>query len=141
MNKKTGLTVAGIFVVIVASFSVWSYINHLDYLEKTVHESERWMVIMDSKGDIIAVETTSNVIWNQLEELYASKERRWIGGIVEEYNNKWGFRLQPDTITIAEITIEGAQSNIHGISGDLNYWIKIWANIAYVMASVVEIHE
>jgi hypothetical protein len=96
---------------------------------------------MDSKSDIMAVETTSNEAWDQLVELYKTGEERWIGGIVAEYNNAWGFRFKPDTIIIAEITIEGAQSTIQGISGDLDYWINTWANVAYVMASIVEIHE
>jgi len=128
-------------VIAVASYSVWNYISYLDYLNKTIHETGRWAVIMDSKGDIIAVETTSDEIWDQLVDLYSNKEERWIGGIVREYSNKWGFRFKPDTIVIATITIEGAQSNIQGISGDLDYWINTWANIAYVMASVVETHE
>jgi hypothetical protein len=65
----------------------------------------------------------------------------WIGGIVEEYDNYWGFRFDPNTIIIAEITIEGAQSNIQGISNDLNYWINVWTKQAYVLAKVIEIHE
>jgi hypothetical protein len=141
MNKRTIYSAIVLVVVIVASYSVWSYMNYLDYLNKTIHETGRWAVIMDSKGDIIAVETTSDEVWDQLMDLYNNKEERWIGGIVKEYNNKWGFRFKPDTIIIAEITIEGAQSNIEGISGDLDYWINTWANVAYVMASVVETHD
>ncbi len=65
----------------------------------------------------------------------------WIGGIIELYNNKWGFRFKPDTIVVAQITIEGAQSNIQGISEDLDYWVNVWTKEAYVLANVVEIHE
>ncbi|PVX26297.1 MAG: hypothetical protein CW691_01830, partial [Candidatus Bathyarchaeum sp.] len=65
----------------------------------------------------------------------------WIGGIIEEYDNHWGFRFNPDTIVIAEITIEGAQANIQAISNDLNYWINTWQNQAYVFAQVTETHE
>ena len=57
------------------------------------------------------------------------------------YDNRWGFHFKPDTIIIATVTIEGAQSKIQGISSDLDYWIKTWSNIAYIMASVVEKHE
>jgi len=128
-------------VVIVASYSIWSYLHYRDYLNKTLHETGRWAVIMDSNGDIMAVETTSAEVWDQLVELCNNDEERWIGGIVNEYNNKWGFRFDPDTIIIATVTIEGAQSYIQGISGDLDYWIHTWANVAYVMASVVETHE
>ena len=141
MNRRTVLSVVVVVAVAMGGYSVWSYMNHLDYLSKTVHETDRWAVIVDSKGDIIAVETTSDEVWNQLVELHEKDEERWIGGIVEEYGNKWGFRFRPDTIIIATITIEGAQSNIQGISADLEYWIDIWANVAYVWASVVEIRE
>ena len=141
MNKKTIYSVVGLTVIIIASYSVWSYMNYLNYLNKTVHETGRWAVIMDSHGEIIAIETTSDEVWDQLLDLYESKEERWIGSMVEEYENAWGFRFRPDTIIIATIAIEGAQSTIQGISGDLDYWINTWANVAYVMARVVEIHE
>jgi hypothetical protein len=65
----------------------------------------------------------------------------WVGGIVEEYDSYWGFRFSPDSIVVAEVTVEGAQSNIRGISGDLNYWINVWAKEAYVFAEVVEVHQ
>jgi hypothetical protein len=141
MNKRIIYSAVILVVVVVASYSVWSYLNYLDYLNKTLHETGRWAVIMDSKGDIIAVETTSEMIWDQLLDLYNNKEERWIGGIIKEYQNKWGFHFKLDTIIIATVTIEGAQSYIQGISGDLDYWINTWTNVAYVMASVVEIHS
>ena len=65
----------------------------------------------------------------------------WIGGIIEEYDNYWGFRFNPDTIVIAEITIEGAQATIQFISDDLDYWSNTWQNEAYVFAQVTQIHE
>jgi hypothetical protein len=65
----------------------------------------------------------------------------WIGGIVEKYDNYWVFRFRPDTIAVAEITIEGAQSTIQGINGDLNYWINVWSKETYVLSRVIEINE
>lgn len=59
-------------VAVVVSSSVWSYISYLDYSNKTVHEAGRWAVIMDSKCDIMAVETTSDGVWDQMIELYGS---------------------------------------------------------------------
>jgi len=141
MNKRTIYVTAVLIVVIVASYSVWSYLNYVEYVNKTSHETSRWAVIMDSKAEIMAVETTSDEVWNRLVELYENKEERWVGGVIEEYDNKWGFRFKPSTITIATITIEGAQSYITGISGDLDYWINVWANVAYVLANVIEIHD
>lgn len=114
--------------------------NFLDYLDKTVHETDIWAVITDSKGDVMAVETTNDEVWSILLDLRQNRTVMWIGGVVEVYNNKWGFHFKPETITIAQITIEGAQSTIQGISGDLNYWIN-WAKETYVLAKVLEIHE
>jgi hypothetical protein len=124
-----------------AIFGFFWILSNPDYFSKTKHETKRWAVIQDSKNDIIAVETSDEDVWISLKNLYQNKSEMWIGGIVEEYDNYWGFRFDPNTIIIAEITIEGAQSNIQGISGDLNYWTKVWTKQAYVLAKVIEIHE
>ncbi len=128
-----------IAVVIVSGFLV--FWNDIDQQPKTKHETNQWAVITDSKGDIIAVETNNEAVWADLKNLQQNQTERWIGGIIEEYDNHWRFRFNPDTIVIAEITIEGAQSNIQAISDDLNYWINTWQNQAYVFAKVTEIHE
>ena len=103
--------------------------------------SQKWVIITDSKGDIIAIETTDPDVWNILKALSLNQTEIWIGGFVERYDNFWGFRFSTDSIIVAEITIEGAQSNIAGISGDLDYWINVWSKQAYVLASVSELHE
>jgi len=140
---KNKFVSAGIIVIVgvIAGYSIWTYANHLDYLSKTTHETDRWAVISDSNRDIIAIETTNDEIWNILGSLHKNQTAMWIGGIIEEYDNKWGFRFKPDTIVVAQITIEGAQSNIQDISGDLNYWMNVWAKETYVLAKVVEAHE
>jgi hypothetical protein len=130
-------------IIIIASLIIGLFVltqmNNIS--SKTEHETDRWAVIMDSKKDIIAIETTDPDIWVSIKKLNENQNEMWIGGIVEEYQNHWGFRFKPDRIIVAEVTIEGAQSNIQGISGDLNYWINIWTKQAYVFAKVVEIHE
>lgn len=141
MKNKLIFVSVVIIAVVLVGYSVWVYINHLEYLSKTLHETDRWAVIRDSKGDVIAVETTNHEIWNTLVSLRQNQTEMWIGGIVEEYENKWGFRFKPETIIVAQITIEGAQSNIQGISGDLDYWIKVWSKETYVLAKVTEIHK
>lgn len=141
MEKKFVLVAVVVVLAVVTGSSIWIYVNHLDYVSKIRHETDRWAVITDSKGDIIAVETTSDTVWSQLVELHQNQTQMWIGGFVEEYDNTWGFRFDPDTIIVAEVTVEGAQSDIRGISGDLNYWMNVWAREAYVLANVVETHE
>ena len=118
-----------------------TYWINSDYSNKTKHETDRWAVIVDSKGDVIAVETSDSKVWDTLINLQVNQSEMWIGGSVEEYDNYWGFRFSPETIVIAQITIEGAQSNIQAISENLNYWINIWQKQAYVFAKVSEIHE
>ena len=63
----------------------------------------------------------------------------WIGGVVQRYDNKWGFRFKPETIIIARITIEGAQATIRFISENIDYWLNF--GIAYVGSTVIETHE
>ena len=142
---KNKFVLAGIIaiVAVVVGYLIWTYANHLDYLSKTRHETDRWAVIRDSNGDIIAVETTNDGVWNTLGGLHKNQTAMWIGGIIEEYNNKWGFRFKPDTIVVAQIiTIEDAQSKIQSISGDyLNYWIDVWTKETYILANVLETHE
>ena len=130
-----------IIVTIVLISVILVFVNNADYLSKTKHDTKRWAVVTDSKGDIIAVETTDPEVWAVFKALSLNHTERWIGGFVVEYDNFWGFRFRPDSIVVAEITIEGAQSNIVGISGDLDYWINVWSKQAYVLATVSELHE
>ena len=132
---------AGILVVAVVASAIliWEYVNYLDYSGKTLHESERWAVILDSHGDIVAVEATSNEAWSALVNMHQDGSEMWIGGLVEEYGNSWGFRFKPDTINVAEITAEGAQTWIADISENTNYWMNTWSKETYVFARVTEI--
>ncbi|MBX5326641.1 MAG: hypothetical protein ACQXXH_06645 [Candidatus Bathyarchaeia archaeon] len=127
-----------ILVLVVVWLTIfWVYYTNLDNTLK--HETNRWAVIKDSHGDRIAVEPTSSQAWSQLVALFQNQTIRWIGGMVETYDNKWGFRFKPENITIAEVTAEGLQTYIKWISEDLSYWLNLgWA---YVSAQVTEIHS
>ena len=141
MVRKDILAIAIFVLAVVIISGVLIYWNDLDQQLKTKHETNRWAVITDSKGDFIAVETTSLEVWNDLKNLKEKQTELWIGGIIEEYDNYWEFRFNPDTIIIAEITIEGAQATIQSISEGLDYWMNTWQNQVYVFAEVTEIHE
>lgn len=140
MRKKMILAVAALVLLAVATIVlVWNYVNYLDYLREIVHETERWAVIEDLNGHHIAVEPTSDDVWNQLVRLNENGTSMWIGGIVEEYGNKWGFRFKPETLAVAEVTAEGLQATIQYISENLDYWLDLgWA---YVDAKVTDIHQ
>jgi len=61
---KNRIIFAGIILIVVfiASYLVWDYMNYLDYSSMVVHDTDRWAVIMDSHGDIIAIETTEDEV-------------------------------------------------------------------------------
>lgn len=140
MSKKIFVLIIIIGLIVFGYFLFDSWSN-ATYLSKTKHETICWAIILDSKDDVIAVETVDSNVWSSFVNLYKNNTEIWIGGIVEEYDNYWGFRFKPDSIIIAEITIEGAQSNIQAISQDLNYWISTWGKQTYVLAKVKEINE
>jgi hypothetical protein len=140
MKNKLIFTGIIVFALVIIGFLGWVYWG-TDSSSKTKHETDAWAVIRDSKEDLIAIETSDPTIWITLVDLHNNQTEMWIGGIIEEYDNYWGFRFNPDTIVITQITIEGAQSNIQGISEDLNYWINIWTKQTYVLAKVIEIHD
>ena len=141
MVRKSNIAIALFVIAVVIVSTLIVYWNDLDQPKKTKHETEIWALITDSKGDIIAVETNKEEVWFELKDLQKNQTELWIGGKIEQYDNYWGFRFNPSTIVLAEITIEGAQSNIQAISDDPNYWINTWQKQTYVFSKVTEIHE
>jgi len=139
MRKRTILAVVALVALAAAIVLVWNYVNYLDYLSEILHETDKWAVIEDLNGHHIAVEPTSDDVWNELVRLNENGSSMWIGGVVEEYGNKWGFRFKPETVAVAEVTAEGLQATIQYISENLDYWLDLgWA---YVDAKVTEIHQ
>jgi len=133
------LAIAGIVLTVaIAALGVVVLINYMRKLDSLKHETDRWAVIKDVNGDRIAVETVSDEVWSQLVQLNQNGSERFVGGIVVEYDNKWGFRFDPNNVTVAEFTAEGLQATIRYISENLDYWLDGWA---YVHAKVTEIHS
>ena len=122
LSKKIFLAGLALVALLIASYLVWNYLNYVEYLRETVHETGRWAVIEDIDGHHLAVEPAGEEVWSQVVGLYQNGTRMWIGGIVEEYHNRWGFRLKPETITVAQFTAEGLQATIQYISENLDYW-------------------
>ena len=60
----------------------------------------------DVDGFLLLVETTSGEIWSQLLQLNANGTLMWVGGVVQRYDNKWGFRFKLETINITQVIIE-----------------------------------
>jgi hypothetical protein len=141
LMKKMRIVLTGFVLIIVLVVIGWVHI-----LRAAPEEIFVMAIIEDTNGDRIGVEPTSGDVWDELVELYHSKEVMLIGGPVEVFifirpdpNYPWGFRFIPENVTVAENTAEGLQTTIRGISEDVDYWIRIGQ--AYVFATVVEIHE
>jgi len=125
---------AALVVVVVLAFVIFAVLGP----SPVKHDTNRWAVIQDLYASRLAVEPTNDTVWARLVGMHGDGSRLWVGGVVERYANGWGFRFRPDTVRVAEITAEGLQSTIRGISEDLDYWLGLgWA---YVYAGVVEVH-
>ena len=130
---------AGIaLTVAIAALVVVIFVNYAGEPDSLRHETDRWALIRDVNGDRMAVETMSDEVWAQLVQLKENGSEMFVGGIVVEYDNKWGFRFDPNNVTVAEFTAEGLQATIRYISENLDYWLGGWA---YVHAKVTEIHS
>ena len=135
--RRWHIAVAGLLFAILV-FSVVVLVLHFEYVSQIEHETDRWAVIQDINGDRLAVEPVSGHVWSELVQLHWNGTGMFVGGIVERYSNKWGFRFKPDTVTVAQFTAEGLQATIRDISTNIDYWLDLsWA---YVGAHVVEIH-
>ena len=134
MRRKMLLSSIALVAIVVSSLLAW---NYLDYSNETAHDTNRWAVIEDINRDRMAVETKSDEAWNQLLELNRNKGTKWVGGVVERYRNKWGFRFKPETLVVAEVTAEGLQATIRYISKNLDHWL---GGYAYVGAKATETH-
>jgi hypothetical protein len=112
-------------------------------LVSATNGAQRLAIIEDSNGHRIAVEPVNDTVWDALVALYQSGGEMWIGGCAETFltfrpdpNYPWGFRFNPETITVAEVTAEGLQTTIESISNNLDYWLDIGQ--AYVFARVTD---
>ncbi|MFH1821770.1 MAG: hypothetical protein ABH852_04955 [Methanobacteriota archaeon] len=130
-----------VFAAIILGMTFSAALAMLNYSDTDAlkHDTDRWAVIEDVNGDRMAVEPTSDSVWSELVHINREGKEMFVGGIVERYGNKWGFRFRPDTVTVAEFTAEGLQGTIAFISSDIGYWEKLgWT---YVSSKVVEVHS
>ncbi len=128
----------GVIVVLAAvTLGALGWMSYSDLMSAVKHETARWAVIVDREGNRMAVEPARDEVWLEITQLCQNQSMRFVGGIVERYDNKWGFRFKPENVTVAEFTAEGLQANIRYISEHLEYWLGGWA---YVTATVAETH-
>jgi ribosomal protein L18 len=135
MRKAVVAGLVSMVIAITVCSVAWIYYRQSP--DNSRHETTRWALIEDLHGDRLVVETASDEVWSQLVQLRQNGSRLWIGGIVERYDNSWGFRFKPKSLTVAEVTAEGSQATIRYISENLDQWLGRWA---YVAAKVTETH-
>ncbi len=139
--KNKIVTLAAIIMTVILATAGQIY-----FLGAAIDDLPGMAIIEDTNGDRIAVEPINGGVWDELVELYNSKGEMWVGGVVEIFlfirpdpNYPWGFRFNPENITVAEVTAEGLQTTILDISENVNYWIGM--GYAYVLAKVVELRD
>ena len=127
------------FVLIFALVSL-IYWGRLNYFDETKHNGDIWATIEDSKGNLISIDfpNTDNNIWDTLVKLNRNGTKIFIGGIIEQYQNKWGFHFKINSIEILRSVSEDRQANIEQISSDLNHWEN--GQVVYIYSKVVETH-
>ena len=138
LMKRLYVAIALLIIVAVAALGVTIWTRYLEELSALKHDTNRWAVIQDTNRDRMSVEPVGDDIWSQLVQLSQNGSRRLVGGVVEKYDNKWGLRFKPATVTVAEVTAEGLQATIKYISENLDYWLNGWA---YISANVLEVHS
>lgn len=104
---------------------------------------ERCVLIVDGHGDALEVEATNDETWAHLIQLFqqfqsGQAQMYLIGGVVEAYDNEWGFRFDPNTIATPEYVAEILMANIAQISENLGYWL---GGYAFASAYVVEAYR
>ena len=114
------------------------WLSWADTMSALRHDTERWAVVVDHAGSRMAIEPSSDEVWAQMIQVHQNQSTRFVGGIVERYGNKWGFRFRPDSVAVAKFTAEGLQATIRYVSENLDYWLGGWA---YVSGKVVEVHS
>ena len=133
------LYIIGIVALLVVSgLGAFLWMSYSDMMFALRHDTNRWAVIADTEGSRMAVEPVNDEVWEEIIRLYENQSTRFVGGIVERYENKWGFRFKPENLTVAEFTAEGLQATIRYMSENLEYWLGGWA---YVSSSVTEVHS
>lgn len=103
-------------------------------------------VIKDMDGDTLEVENNNMEAQERAENMRESGEWRWIGGKVVTHDNEWGFRFDPDTITIADSADERFKTNLQSIKINLDHWLQfervfVWAKVTHLLVEHGISHE
>lgn len=94
-------------------------------------------VIKDINGDTLKVENNNIEAQELAENMSESGEWKWIGGKVVPYDSEWGFRFDPDTITMADNVDEKLETNLQTININPDHWsqferVFVWAKVTHL---------
>ena len=116
-----GRMVISIFVVLLLTSTCLA--SSLSVCGPSAEVKKSYVVIADSWNDTLAVETTNDTIWSDLVQMYLTGKERFVCGTVDRYNNRWGFRLRPSTIDVADVTAEALQTYLRYVRSHMGYWL------------------
>jgi len=94
-------------------------------------------VIRDSHGSTIQLYVIDEEVWQKLQTMKQQGLHKWVGGrLLRDSQSTLGFRFDPETVVVADVTAETFQTWLQDISDRLEYWLGV--GIAYVWAEVLD---
>jgi len=129
-RKRKILELFASIVILTLFFGYPTYFFVLNYSPDTKHETNRWAIFEDTDGDKIALEVDDDNIWDEIQENWKEVRKitdpelhMYISGVVVSYDNSWGFRLDPSTVSSTLLQIDlwsKSRSTIEHIATYLN---------------------
>ena len=93
------------------------------YMISRVELGEGEFLVEDPSGDRMIVEAVDPEAIDHLVRQHGTGETKWVGGLIETFDNDYGFRFRPDTVVVANLTAGGLQAVYYDtISENLTYW-------------------
>lgn len=122
--KKTYLIVA--IVLIIAALSVLLYFY---VVGKQPREPLGWLFTIDVNGEKFKVLVKNPSVAEELRKMLRGERlgivtgelRRGNGG----FNSPWSWHLDPDTVGVADVTIELCDGMPSFVESELEYWINV----------------
>lgn len=102
--------------------------NPVEHEEQTA--PGKHLVLIQNYSDTMWIGTHSDSLGEVMRTKVGDRNEYWIGGrVVPDEDYPWGFYFDPNTIVIAEMTVEGMQTTIRQIAEDTDYFANNgWSN-------------
>ncbi|HKJ67290.1 MAG TPA: hypothetical protein VKA68_04990 [bacterium] len=104
---------------IFSAFTLWLCEEKNPFRSYAPDVPGKFLAGIENYHEAMWVGTNSDSIGILLNEMVKSSEKRWIGGgILPDEHCRHDFYFDPNTVLIAESTVEGMQTTIHQISAN-----------------------